>query len=149
MSTLIERIQSRLDATGKSASSVAHEIGANRSLVRDILIARSHSPSLDTVRALCRPLECSLAYLVGIEPSQDEANETPITKFWMVYGIGQLSPTYQHYSFLQASDEAKRLAEKHPGIKFVVLEALEAFKAEKPRIISIGVTEGDDGDIPF
>lgn len=149
MTTLIDRIQSRLDATGKNASSVADEIGANRSLVRDILVGKSRSPSLDTVRALCRPLECSLAYLVGIEPSQEDANETPITKFWMVYGVGMNGPSYQHYSCAQATAEAKRLATSNPSVKFVVLEAIEAFKAEQPRIITIGVTEGDDGDIPF
>ncbi|QRY69199.1 helix-turn-helix transcriptional regulator [Ensifer sp. PDNC004] len=147
MSTLVERIRYRLEATGKNATSVAEEIGANRTLVRDILIGKSRSPSLDTVRALCGPLECSLAYLVGIEEPEDA--EEPINKFWMVYGIGQQQPTYRHYSFSQAADEAKRLAGQNPGIQFVVLEALEAFKAERPRIITIGVVEDADDGIPF
>jgi transcriptional regulator with XRE-family HTH domain len=147
MSDLAERIQARLDATGKNASSVADEIGANRSLVRDILVGKSKNPGVETIKAICGPLHCSIGFLLGIEEA--DAPEPPITKFWMVSGIGMGAPTYQHYSAEQAVSEAKRLAAKNPGTKFVVLEALQAFKAEQPRIVTIGITEGDDGDILF
>lgn len=77
--------------------------------------------------------------------------EPPMPKFWMVYGHGQREPTRRHTAFRLASDEAKRLAAQHPGITFTVLEAMQAFKAEKPRIVSIDVRESDDADdqIPF
>ncbi len=35
---------------------------------------------------------------------------------WLVYGVGQRSPTYEHTSEDSATNEAKRLAREHPGI---------------------------------
>jgi transcriptional regulator with XRE-family HTH domain len=65
MSTLAERIQLRLDALGTNPGAVSDAVGTNRSLVRDILNGKSRSPSLDTIKALCGPLECSLSFLAG------------------------------------------------------------------------------------
>ncbi|GAC1042295.1 helix-turn-helix domain-containing protein [Rhizobium sp. No.120] len=147
MSTLAERIQIRLDATGKNATSVADEIGANRSLVRDILVGKSRNPGIETIRSICGPLECTLGYLVGSEDAQPSAEAHPVLKFFMVYGNGQRGSTFKHYSLAKACDEAKRLAAANPDITFIVLEAVDAFKAERPRIHDLGVTETDD--IPF
>lgn len=154
MSTLVERIQSRLDATGKNASSVADEIGANRSLVRDILVGKSRNPGVETIRALCGPLECSLSYLVGVDPLEEEAVIQTAGKFWMVYGIGQREPRYHHYTAESAAKEAARLAGVYPEITFVVLETIDAYRSEKPvinKLEIVAVPEGKDSDddLPF
>lgn len=41
--------------------------------------------------------------------------------FWMIYGLGQGSPTCIHDTFESANTEAERLARQHPGIHFYVL----------------------------
>lgn len=51
--------------------------------------------------------------------------------FWMVYGIGQRGPTYQHGSEGSALREAERLAEISPGTTFVVLEATQAVRTRR------------------
>lgn len=45
-----------------------------------------------------------------------------VRRFWMVKGNGPTSA--EHYSREAAEDEAHRLALKHPGQRFVVLEAV-------------------------
>lgn len=84
--------------------------------------------------------------------------QQPIEKFWMVFGVQRGSPTYRHTSKQAAQMEAKRLAKKHPGEMFIVLAAVDAFKAavsepenvrltkSKPR--AEGECVSDDG-IPF
>jgi transcriptional regulator with XRE-family HTH domain len=72
--TLAERIQARLEALGKSASSVALEGGLSRSAVLDILRGKAASPRLDTLQKLTGPLECSLDYLAG---ASDEPGASP------------------------------------------------------------------------
>ncbi|MEJ8308568.1 helix-turn-helix domain-containing protein [Agrobacterium larrymoorei] len=157
MSTLAERIQSRLDALGTNASAVADEIGANRSLVRDIIKGKSRSPSLATIQALCGPLKCTLAYLAG--ESDEEADAEPqrtesIAKFWMIYGVYQRSPNYMHKTKESALQEAQRLSQLNPGVMFVVLESVDAFMADAPKVqqIEIGApqkVELSEDDIPF
>jgi hypothetical protein len=75
---------------------------------------------------------------------------TEITKFWMVYGVGQRGSTYQHRSKAQATAEAERLASLNPGSTFVVLAAVGAFSAARPVVetVKIRKPEKDDG-IPF
>lgn len=52
-------------------------------------------------------------------------------KFWMVYRLGHnQGPEKQHVSEEAARFEAKRLAVKHPGETFVVLEAIGTFSTE-------------------
>lgn len=157
MSTLAERIQSRLDALGTNASAVADEIGANRSLVRDIIKGKSRSPSLSTIQALCGPLKCTLSYLAGEgEPetaSEPERTET-IAKFWMIYGVYQRSPNYMHKTKESALQEAQRLSQLNPGVMFVVLESVDAFMAQTPKVqqVEIGApqkVELSEDDIPF
>jgi hypothetical protein len=50
-------------------------------------------------------------------------------KFWMVWKIGGTSPSVQHETAEAAKAEASRLAEKHPGERFVVLQAMSVFIA--------------------
>lgn len=74
-----------------------------------------------------------------------------ISKFWMVYGVGQRGSTYQHRSKAQATAEAERLARLNPGATFVVLAAVDAFSAAQPVVESVKIKKparGDDG-IPF
>lgn len=84
---------------------------------------------------------------------------TEMKPFWMVYGIGQGGPTYQHGTEAAALREAERLAEVRPGITFVVLEATQAVRTRRldhfdlrtapaPRGSRIP-SAGTDDDIPF
>lgn len=79
--------------------------------------------------------------------------------FWMVYGLGQRGPAYQHDTEGSALREAERLAEMSPGTTFVVLEATQAVRirqfdrfdlrtAPAPRGTRIPRGEAED-DIPF
>ena len=45
-------------------------------------------------------------------------------QFWMVYGKGKAMPTHEHATEQLATAEAERLARNHPGVEFVVLEAV-------------------------
>lgn len=47
-------------------------------------------------------------------------------KFWLVWREGGGCPTFSHDNLLAARMEANRLAGKHPGDRFIVLEAIEA-----------------------
>jgi len=59
-------------------------------------------------------------------------NETPTgtaNKFWMVWKINGASPNQKHETAEAAKAEASRLAEKHPGERFVVLQSMSVFIA--------------------
>jgi hypothetical protein len=45
-------------------------------------------------------------------------------KFWMVYGGYLSDPVFKHESEQDARTEAERLARKHPGNKFYILEVI-------------------------
>lgn len=54
-------------------------------------------------------------------------------RFWMVLCVsGQGNPAVKHYLIESAEDEAKRLAAKHPGQTFVILEAVCNYKTDIP-----------------
>jgi hypothetical protein len=63
--TLAERISERLVALDKNPSSAALEAGLGRSAVRDILAGKARKPQAETIAALARVLQCSVAYLLG------------------------------------------------------------------------------------
>lgn len=44
------------------------------------------------------------------------------TKFWVVWNENNRAPTVKHWNILEASSEAERLARKHEGQIFHVLE---------------------------
>lgn len=81
------------------------------------------------------------------------ATQKPTTsKFWMVYGLNQGAPNYRHHSLSSAQAEAKRLSKNNHGITFVVLEAVDAYQAEEPKVhqFDIGApSRCDDDSIPF
>lgn len=68
------------------------------------------------------------------------------SKFWMVYGIGQRGPTYQHSSKALAQLEAQRLASLHPEIMFVVLAAVDAYRTDTPAMQRIKIIKPDPAD---
>jgi len=147
MSELVARIATRLQKVGITPSLASVEAGLNSSAVRDIVNGRSKSPSLATLEALCGPLECTIGYLVGAE---EEASERSIPGFWMVLGIGQGVPRYRHGSLQSAQYEAQRLAAQNAGVCFVVLEAVDAYGADQPKVHQITLGEPDlSDDIPF
>ncbi len=59
-----------------------------------------------------------------------------VAKFWVVYLLGEFSAPAQssHLSEEAADDEAARLALKHPGDTFVVLEAKRACSVKGPAV---------------
>ena len=54
---------------------------------------------------------------------------TNTNKFWMVWKINGYAPVQKHETAEIAKAEASRLAEKHPGERFVVLQAMSVFIA--------------------
>lgn len=54
------------------------------------------------------------------------------TMFWMVYGEGKSAPTVKHATVRLAEEEAKRLAAKHPGVKFHVLGNIGCYSEAPP-----------------
>jgi len=66
-------------------------------------------------------------------------------KFWMVWKIHGASSTAQHQTKEIAKAEASRLAEKHPGERFVVLQAMSVFIAtvNPPQELRCVISESD------
>ena len=71
----------------------------------------------------------------------------PPETFWMVVGLGQGAPTARHDTRLAAETEAKRLARKHEGVVFVVLESVSAVVKREFESITYRRDVGDE--IPF
>lgn len=53
-------------------------------------------------------------------------------KFWMVWRQGGKRPRHKHIARATALDEARRVAERHPGCTTYVLEAVVAYTAPLP-----------------
>lgn len=64
---LADRVKSRLAALNKSAAGASLEAGLGRSAITDILSGNTGSPRLATIEKLAPVLECTVAYLIGIE----------------------------------------------------------------------------------
>lgn len=100
----------------------------------------------DVELAKQRADEFELRFIATAKPS------TP--KFWMVYGINQGSPRYQHRTKEEAAKEARRLSQSSPGVTFVVLEAVDAFQAPTPEVQQLEIAPPEKGrfsddDVPF
>lgn len=52
-----------------------------------------------------------------------------LTKHWLVYRRNGRSPRHRHPSLAEAVAEARRLASLQPGCVFLVLEAVDAYRA--------------------
>lgn len=63
--SLPERIQERLEATGKTARGASLEAGLSPEAIRMILDGNSQSPRMKTIYALADVLECDVAFLAG------------------------------------------------------------------------------------
>lgn len=79
---LRQRVQERLDATGKSAHSVSKAIGANAGYVRDLLDPeKTGIPSAERLRRLAAELETTTEYLIGeAEASAQVISEARFTE---------------------------------------------------------------------
>ncbi|ACK82475.1 hypothetical protein [Methylorubrum extorquens] len=73
---------------------------------------------------------------------------TEMKPFWMVYGLGQGAPTYQHGTEAAALREAERLAEVRPGVTFVVLEATQAVRTRRLDYFDLRTAPHTDGQRP-
>lgn len=78
----------------------------------------------------------------------------PMLKFWMVYGLSGGRPIVKYWTKESAQAEAKRLAAQCPGELFVVLAAVDAFKAQIAPVETVRLRkptpdELSDLEIPF
>ncbi len=149
MSTFAKNLKNARNAAGLTQGEVADCLGVHRVSVTQWESGTTW-PEGSRLAELAELLDVSLDHLFRAEGDQpgDVKEELPkLAKFWMVYGVGQRSPTCRHWSEYCAKNEALRLAKQHPGIEFVVLEATSAV-ASKPLIIEFEVAVGDD-DLPF
>lgn len=64
-----------------------------------------------------------------------------VERYWMVHGIGMRMPTVKHFSREKARNEAQRLARESPGVTFVVLEAIQAFKIDQVPVRQVPIAE--------
>ena len=60
----------------------------------------------------------------------------PPAQYWMVHGVGQGATRFVHPTRESAETEARRLAEKHHGTPFVVLEGVAAITRTKTSIVT-------------
>ncbi len=61
-------------------------------------------------------------------------------KFFMIKNVtsgGQ--PTKTHNNIEEAREEAKRLAEKHPGNIITILETIEAYQTKSPEVVRLEI----------
>lgn len=77
-----------------------------------------------------------------------------IRKFWMVWGAGTRGPNSRHETKESAQAEAKRLAGQHPGMNFIVLSAVDAYRVDLPEPTQVAVSKSPtapvaEGHIPF
>lgn len=69
------------------------------------------------------------------------------TPFWFVWSPENGAPTHQHPSQDAAISEAERLARRHKGETFIVLESICARKVDDMRRIDF--RHPVDNDLPF
>lgn len=69
-------------------------------------------------------------------------------KFWLVWGIGKPAPTVRHPNPMVAEAEAKRLALKHPGTMFVVMESSKGWRTAEPTVEPITLWLAPDAFAP-
>ncbi len=62
-------------------------------------------------------------------------------KYWMIHSdhAHASAPSIKHHSYEEAKTEAKRLAQKHPGATFYILEAATAFSTAAPEVKELRV----------
>jgi len=70
-------------------------------------------------------------------------NASRVDRFWAVWRLDGNSPTTRHSSKALACEEASRLAAKHPGSVFYVLEVVGAYAVPITRPQFFGIREGD------
>jgi phage repressor protein C with HTH and peptisase S24 domain len=77
MTTLAERIRSRLEALGKTQASVVREAGLRPDYVRDVLRGHKKTISSEHAATLSRVLDCSIDWLLT---GQDDGVIEPLAK---------------------------------------------------------------------
>lgn len=71
----VERLKTRLEATGLTANAASQKAGLGRDYVRDILRGRIQEPSALRLRRLASALDCTEAYLLGQDDSSYSLEE--------------------------------------------------------------------------
>lgn len=152
MSVFSENLRKARNAAGYTQQEVADHFDVTRGAIAqwESGVVYPEGPRL---AAIAEFLDCSLDVLFRSEQCDVEAEpiKPSTAKFWMVLGIGQGVPRYQHGSLESAQAEAKRLAGLYPEITFVVLASVDAYVSTKPQVnqLVIGEPIGPTDDIPF
>lgn len=149
MSAFAANLKKARVAAGYTQQQMAQHFGITRGAVAQWESGTIY-PDASRLYDIAEFLDCSLDRLFRDKPQDVEAADAnpEMSTFWMVYGVGQRSPTVRHWSPDIAKTEALRLAKAHPDITFVVLEATAAFRSE-PRLIEFSVNVDAGDDIPF
>jgi hypothetical protein len=71
-----------------------------------------------------------------------------ISKFWMIYNPNAGPPQQMHHFDTEAIAEAERLARANPGVRFVLLEAVDVFEVEMSPVTRTTLSPCSD-DVPF
>jgi hypothetical protein len=74
-----------------------------------------------------------------VEQVEQDEQAKRADNFWMVAG-GPSAPRVQHISYESAHNEAKRLAEKQPGMTLYVVRPITKIIAEPPKAVSTALT---------
>ena len=61
-------------------------------------------------------------------------------KYWMIHNPNNKTPWQKHDDHTDAVAEAKRLASKHPGRRFFVLETVDCYVVDQPEPRSVILT---------
>lgn len=72
------------------------------------------------------------------EPEEHKDTET----FYLIWSPEAGAPTVAHYSYEEAEAEAYRLARKHVGRRFYIMESFKLVRAETP----VNAYEMEDGE---
>lgn len=148
MSVLSENLKKARQAAGVTQSSMADFFGVTRSAVAQWESGVT-APDVSKLRDIANYLHTSVGQLFdSYEPVEAKRS---IPGFWMVLGIGQGTPRYRHGSLESAQQEAQRLASQNAGVCFVVLEAVDAYGTDEPKVhqITLGEPDALTDDIPF
>ncbi len=119
MNTFGANLKIARNKAGITQQFLAERFGVTRGVVEQWESGET-MPDASKLPQLAAFLETSLDILFSERNAEAEDIDAVIGKFWMVFGIGQRGMTYMHHSMSAASAEARRLAERNPGIRFIV-----------------------------
>jgi hypothetical protein len=80
--------------------------------------------------------------MIAAEPAPETTPEPTASltaPFWLVWRSGGDAPTKRHATLVNAENEARRLTEKHPGVRFFVLELVSGFECSVSPVTKVQI----------